>query len=66
MAGSGSRRWRYFLRNANEFSIGSNQLFCSCALDSEFPACLAGPFGTSATLKFQFNLRDPWRVRLLG
>ncbi len=45
-AGYGSRRWRHFLGNADEFSIGSNELFCSCIEDNPEPGCLAGPLGT--------------------
>ncbi len=51
-AGHGSRKWRHFLGNAYDFSIGSNEIFCSCQEDPADssclpePACLAGPFGT--------------------
>lgn len=45
-AGYGSRRWRNFLGNADEFSIGSNEISCSSCTDGQPDLCLAGPFGT--------------------
>ena len=45
-AGYGSRRWRHFLGNADEFSIGSNEISCSSCTDGQPDLCLAGPFGT--------------------